>query len=54
MDPDRENSSRLIDKPLNYYIISKHSLLLLKSIYNIMVRNKINYDMKYNSGKPIE
>ena len=33
-------------------IISK--LLLLKSIYNIMARNKINYDMKYNSGKPIE
>jgi hypothetical protein len=35
-------------------IISKHSLLLLKSIYNIVVCNKINYDMKYNSGKPIE
>jgi len=33
-------------------IISK--LLLLKSIYNIMVRNKINYNMKHNSGKPIE
>ncbi|CAN5451387.1 hypothetical protein BH18THE2_BH18THE2_30800 [soil metagenome] len=38
--------------PLNI-IVAEHGLFFLKWLYS-NIGNKVNYDIKYNSGKPIE